>query len=49
MLPKDPNDDKNVFIEIRAGAGGDEAALSAANLFRMYTDMLNVMVGRLNL
>lgn len=37
MLPKDPNDDKNVFIEIRAGAGGDEAALFAANLFRMYT------------
>ncbi|CAG7839290.1 peptide chain release factor 1 [Clostridium novyi B str. ATCC 27606] len=37
LLPKDPNDDKNVFIEIRAGAGGDEAALFAANLFRMYT------------
>ncbi len=37
MLPKDPNDDKNVFIEIRGGAGGDEAALFAANLFRMYT------------
>lgn len=36
MLPKDPNDDKNVFIEIRGGAGGDEAALFAANLFRMY-------------
>ncbi|MDF2884293.1 MAG: peptide chain release factor 1 [Clostridiaceae bacterium] len=37
LLPKDPNDDKNVFIEIRAGAGGEEAALFAANLFRMYT------------
>ncbi|GAA0728262.1 peptide chain release factor 1 [Clostridium malenominatum] len=37
MLPKDPNDDKNVFVEIRGGAGGDEAALFAANLFRMYT------------
>lgn len=37
LLPKDPNDDKNVFVEIRAGAGGDEAALFAANLFRMYT------------
>ncbi|HEY5561832.1 MAG TPA: peptide chain release factor 1 [Clostridiaceae bacterium] len=37
MLPKDPNDDKNVFIEIRAGAGGEEAALFASNLFRMYT------------
>jgi peptide chain release factor 1 len=36
MLPKDPNDDKNVFIEIRGGAGGDEAALFAATLFRMY-------------
>lgn len=37
LLPKDPNDDKNVFVEIRAGAGGDEAALFAANLFRMYS------------
>ncbi|BDR63202.1 peptide chain release factor 1 [Clostridium tetani] len=37
LVPKDPNDEKNVFIEIRAGAGGDEAALFAANLFRMYT------------
>ena len=37
LLPKDPNDDKNVIIEIRAGAGGDEAALFAATLFRMYT------------
>ncbi|MGL5616900.1 MAG: peptide chain release factor 1 [Sarcina sp.] len=37
LLPKDPNDDKNVFVEIRAGAGGEEAALFAANLFKMYT------------
>ncbi|OFI06195.1 peptide chain release factor 1 [Clostridium acetireducens DSM 10703] len=37
LLPKDPNDEKNVFIEIRAGAGGEEAALFAANLCRMYT------------
>lgn len=37
LLPKDPNDEKSVFIEIRAGTGGDEAALFAANLFRMYT------------
>lgn len=37
LLPKDPNDDKNVFIEIRGGAGGEEAALFAYNLFRMYT------------
>ena len=37
MLPKDPNDDKNVIVEIRAGAGGDEAALFAADLFRIYS------------
>ena len=37
LLPKDPRDDKNVMIEIRAGAGGEEAALFAADLFRMYT------------
>ncbi len=36
MVPKDPNDDKNVIVEIRGGAGGDEAALFAADLFRMY-------------
>ena len=37
LLPKDPNDDKNVIVEIRGGAGGDEAALFAGDLFRMYT------------
>ncbi|MFP4697457.1 MAG: peptide chain release factor 1 [Eubacteriales bacterium] len=37
LIPKDPNDDKNVFVEIRGGAGGDEAALFAADLFRMYS------------
>ena len=37
MLPKDPNDDKNVIVEIRAGAGGEEACLFAAVLYRMYT------------
>ena len=37
LLPKDPNDDKDIVMEIRAGAGGDEAALFAAELFRMYT------------
>ncbi|HSF07119.1 MAG TPA: peptide chain release factor 1 [Methylomirabilota bacterium] len=37
LVPRDPNDDKNVFLEIRAGAGGDEAALFAADLARMYT------------
>ena len=36
LLPKDPNDDKNVIVEIRAGAGGDEAALFSAELYRMY-------------
>ena len=37
LIPKDPNDEKNVILEIRAGAGGDEAALFAGDLFRMYT------------
>lgn len=37
LLPKDPNDSKNVIVEIRGGAGGDEAALFAADLFRMYS------------
>lgn len=37
LLPKDPNDDKNIFLEIRAGTGGEEAALFAADLFRMYS------------
>ncbi|MGE5454265.1 MAG: peptide chain release factor 1 [Methylocystaceae bacterium] len=37
LLPKDPNDDKSVIMEIRAGTGGDEASLFAADLFRMYT------------
>ena len=37
LLPKDPNDDNNCFVEIRAGAGGDEAAIFAGDLFRMYS------------
>jgi peptide chain release factor 1 len=37
LLPKDPNDDKNIFLEIRAGTGGEEAGLFAADLFRMYS------------
>ena len=37
LLPKDPNDDRNVILEVRAGAGGEESALFAANLLRMYT------------
>ena len=36
LLPKDPNDDKNIMVEIRAGAGGDESALFAAEVYRMY-------------
>ncbi len=39
LLPKDPNDEKNVIVEIRAGAGGDEAALFAAEIYRMYVHM----------
>jgi peptide chain release factor 1 len=37
LLPKDPNDERNIFLEVRAGTGGDEAALFAGDLFRMYT------------
>ena len=37
LLPKDPNDDRNLFLEVRAGTGGDESALFAGDLFRMYT------------
>ncbi|MBL8290676.1 MAG: PCRF domain-containing protein, partial [Bryobacterales bacterium] len=37
LLPKDPNDDKNILLEIRAGTGGDEATLFCAEMFRMYS------------
>jgi len=37
LLPKDPNDDRNIFLEVRAGTGGDESSLFAGTLFRMYT------------
>jgi peptide chain release factor 1 len=37
LVPKDPNDDKDVIVEVRAGTGGDEAALFASDLYRMYT------------
>ena len=43
LLPKDPNDDKNVIVEIRAGAGGDEAALFAAEIYRMYQHYAETM------
>ena len=39
LIPKDPNDDKNVVMEIRAGTGGDEAAIFAGDLFRMYSSL----------
>lgn len=43
LLPKDPNDEKNTFLEIRAGTGGEEAALFAADLFRMYSKLAEIM------
>lgn len=43
LLPKDPNDERNVYLEIRAGTGGDEAALFAADLFRMYSKHAEAM------
>src|SRR6202007_1768527 len=46
VLPRDPNDEKNVFVEIRAGAGGDEAGLFAADLARMYTKYAEAQEGR---
>ena len=46
LLPKDPNDAKNVFLEIRGGTGGDEAALFAADLFRMYSKYAEAGDGR---
>lgn len=49
LLPKDKNDDKNVIVEIRAGAGGDEAALFAADLFRMYSRYAERKNGKLKL
>lgn len=45
-MPKDANDERNVFLEIRAGTGGDESALFAGNLFRMYSAMPNAGAGR---
>ncbi len=43
LLPKDPNDEKNTLLEIRAGTGGDEAALFAADLFRLYSKFAEIM------
>ncbi len=49
LLPKDPNDDKNVIVEIRGGAGGDEAALFAAELYRMYCKYAEVQRWKIDL
>ncbi|MCI8551190.1 MAG: peptide chain release factor 1 [Lachnospiraceae bacterium] len=49
LLPKDPNDDKNVIVEIRAGAGGDEAALFAAEIYRMYAHFVETKRWKLEL
>lgn len=46
LIPKDPNDSKDIIVEIRAGAGGDEAALFAANLYRMYSRYAETIGGR---
>ena len=46
LLPKDPNDEKNVILEIRAGTGGDEASLFAAEVFRMYSRFAEQQAGR---
>ncbi len=46
LLPKDPNDEKNVILEIRAGTGGDEATLFAAEMFRMYSATPKPKAGR---
>lgn len=49
LLPKDPNDEKNTLLEIRAGTGGEEAALFAADLFRMYSKFAEVMGWRVEI
>src|SRR4029453_13911230 len=49
LLPKDPNDDKNVIVEIRGAAGGDEAALFAYELYRMYTKFADTQGWRVEL
>ena len=49
LVPKDPNDEKNVVLEIRAGTGGDEAALFAAELFRMYSKFAERQGGKIEM
>jgi len=46
LLPKDPNDERNILLEVRAGTGGDEAALFAGDLLRMYTRLPNAIAGK---
>ena len=46
MIPRDPNDDCSIWLEVRAGTGGDEAALFAADLFRMYQRYAELQIGR---
>lgn len=46
LLPRDPNDEKNVIVEIRGGAGGEEAALFAGSLLRMYSMYAEAKAGR---
>ena len=49
LLPKDPNDEKNIFLEVRAGAGGDESALFAGDVFRMYSRFVERMNWKLEI
>ena len=42
LLPKDPDDERNAFLEVRAGTGGDGAALFAGDLFRMYLSLIHI-------
>ena len=46
LIPEDPEDDKNVILEIRGGTGGDEAAIFAGDLFRMYATYCETKAGR---
>ena len=46
LLPRDPNDDKNIIVEVRGAVGGDEANIFAGDLFRMYTVMRNLKDGK---
>ena len=47
LLPKDKDDERNSFVELRAGAGGDEAAIFVGDLYRMYVDLQREISGKL--